>query len=106
MRIEQIHPEKWNDGEERSMISISACHSLCDGIASERAAGRGCGTARDCWHERPEYQPEYWIHQDIIVRTPAVAAFSNATMVLPVGPQLWLGTFPGDRIADGALSAR
>jgi len=40
---------------------------------------------------------------DIIVRTPAVAAFSNATMVLPVGPQFWLGTFSGDRVAHGAL---
>jgi hypothetical protein len=39
----------------------------------------------------------------VIVETPAVAAFSNATMVLPVGREFWLGTFSGDRIARGAL---
>lgn len=41
-------------------------------------------------------------HQ-IVVQTPAVPAFSNATMVLPVGQQFWLGTFSGDRIAHGVL---
>lgn len=40
---------------------------------------------------------------DIIVETPAVAVFSNATMVLPIGQQFWLGTFSGDRIARGTL---
>lgn len=36
---------------------------------------------------------------EIIVDTPRVAEFSNATMVLPVGQQVWMGTFSGDRIA-------
>ena len=40
---------------------------------------------------------------EVIVQTPAVSAFSNATMVLPVGQQFWLGTFSGDRIAHGTL---
>ena len=40
---------------------------------------------------------------EIIVETPAVPAFSNATMVLPVERQFWLGTFSGDRIAHGTL---
>ena len=43
---------------------------------------------------------------DVIVETPTVPAFSNATMVLPVGQQYWLGTFSGDRIAHGALRAQ
>ena len=43
---------------------------------------------------------------EVIVETPAVPAFSNATMVLPVGQQFWLGTFSGDRIAHGALRAQ
>lgn len=38
---------------------------------------------------------------DIILDTPAVPAFSNATMVLPMGRDLWVGTFSGDRIARG-----
>jgi len=32
--------------------------------------------------------------------------FSNATMVLPVGRQAWLGSFSSDRIAVGALRGR
>ena len=40
---------------------------------------------------------------NVIVQTPAVPVFSNATMVLTVGQQFWLGTFSGDRIARGAL---
>jgi len=40
---------------------------------------------------------------EIIIATPAVPVFSNATMVLPVGQQVWMGTFSGDRIARGAL---
>jgi hypothetical protein len=39
----------------------------------------------------------------VIVETPSVAVFSNATMVLPVGREFWLGTFSGDRVARGAL---
>jgi hypothetical protein len=39
----------------------------------------------------------------VIVETPAVATFSNATMVLPVGQEFWLGSFSGDRIARGVL---
>jgi len=35
----------------------------------------------------------------IILQTPASAYFSNATMVLPVGEQLWIGTFAGNRLA-------
>jgi hypothetical protein len=40
---------------------------------------------------------------ELIVETPATPAFSNATMVLPVERQFWLGTFSGDRIAHGVL---
>ena len=39
----------------------------------------------------------------VIVQTPATAAFSNATMVLAVGKQFWVGTFSGDRIGRGVL---
>ena len=39
----------------------------------------------------------------VIVQTPATPAFSNATMVLAVGRQFWIGTFSGDRIGRGAL---
>jgi hypothetical protein len=35
----------------------------------------------------------------IVAQTPALRAFSNATMVLPVGNEGWFGTFSGDRIA-------
>lgn len=43
------------------------------------------------------------MQHEVIVEAPAVPAFSNATMVLPVGQQFWLGTFSGDRIAHGVL---
>jgi len=39
----------------------------------------------------------------VIVETPAVPTFSNATMVLTVGDRFWIGTFSGDRIAHGRL---
>jgi sugar lactone lactonase YvrE len=40
---------------------------------------------------------------DIVLITSVIPAFSNATMVLPVGRELWVGTFSGDRIARGEL---
>jgi SMP-30/Gluconolactonase/LRE-like region len=39
----------------------------------------------------------------VLVETPAIPVFSNATMVLTIGDQFWLGTFSGDRIAYGSL---
>jgi hypothetical protein len=40
---------------------------------------------------------------EVVVETPAVPVFSNATMVLPIERQFWLGTFSGDRVAHGEL---
>ena len=34
-----------------------------------------------------------------LARGPANEQFSNITMALPVGDELWIGTFTGDRIA-------
>ena len=39
----------------------------------------------------------------ILAETPATEAFSNATMVLPVDGEFWVGTFSGDRIAHGPI---
>jgi hypothetical protein len=39
----------------------------------------------------------------IVVETQATPAFSNATMVLPVGREGWIGTFSGDKIARAPL---
>jgi hypothetical protein len=39
----------------------------------------------------------------VIATTDATPAFSNATMVLPVGNEAWIGTFSGDRIARAPL---
>jgi hypothetical protein len=39
----------------------------------------------------------------VIAETAATPAFSNATMVLTVGDQFWIGTFAGDRVAHGPL---
>jgi hypothetical protein len=39
----------------------------------------------------------------VIATTPTSPSFSNATMVLPVGNQAWIGTFSGDRIARAPL---
>ncbi|HEX6996788.1 MAG TPA: SMP-30/gluconolactonase/LRE family protein [Gammaproteobacteria bacterium] len=42
--------------------------------------------------------PETMEHT-VVLDTPDNPAFSNATMALPVGDRLWIGTFRGDRIA-------
>ena len=34
---------------------------------------------------------------------PANPAFSNATMVVPVGNQFWVGSFSADRVGHGPL---
>jgi hypothetical protein len=39
----------------------------------------------------------------VVVQTPATQSFSNATMVLPVGREAWIGTFSGDRISRTPL---
>jgi hypothetical protein len=39
----------------------------------------------------------------VIVQTTANRSFSNATMVLPVGREAWIGSFSGDRIARTPL---
>lgn len=39
----------------------------------------------------------------VLVTTPAIPSFSNATMVLMLGRQFWLGTFSGDRVGYGTL---
>jgi hypothetical protein len=39
-----------------------------------------------------------------LARGPADARFSNITMALPVGDELWIGTFGGDRVAYGQLT--
>jgi hypothetical protein len=39
----------------------------------------------------------------VVVQTPATPSFSNATMILPVGREAWIGSFSGDRIARTPL---
>jgi hypothetical protein len=41
---------------------------------------------------------------EVIVDTPAIDRFSNATMVLAKDGRYWIGTFLGDRIAHGPLA--
>jgi hypothetical protein len=43
------------------------------------------------------------MQNQVLVETPAIPSFSNATMVLITGSKYWLGTFSGDRIAYGML---
>jgi hypothetical protein len=38
----------------------------------------------------------------VLVETPALPVFSNATMVLPAAGRYWFGTFRGDRVASAA----
>ena len=45
------------------------------------------------------------LRDTIVLETAPLREFSNATMVLPVGRQAWLGSFSGDRIAVGKLRA-
>jgi hypothetical protein len=39
------------------------------------------------------------MEETVVVRTEATPLFSNATMVLPVGNEYWIGSFSGNRIA-------
>lgn len=39
----------------------------------------------------------------VVVQTPATPGFSNATMVLPLGNEAWIGSFAGNRIARAPL---
>jgi hypothetical protein len=39
----------------------------------------------------------------LLAESPAIPAFSNATMALTFDRQFWIGTFSGDRIAHGRL---
>jgi sugar lactone lactonase YvrE len=39
----------------------------------------------------------------VVVQTPATQTFSNATMILPVGREAWIGSFSGDRISRTPL---
>ena len=39
----------------------------------------------------------------VLVETPALQEFSNATMVLPAAGRYWFGTFMGDRVASVAM---
>lgn len=41
-----------------------------------------------------------------LARGPANPRFSNITMALPVGGELWIGTFAGDRVAYGLLTEK
>jgi sugar lactone lactonase YvrE len=49
-----------------------------------------------------EIDPET-MQDRILVETPAVEAFSNATMVLTKDGEYWVGTFSGDKIAHGPI---
>ena len=40
---------------------------------------------------------------DVIATGPANPRFSNITMALPLGDEVWIGTFAGDRVAYGPL---
>jgi sugar lactone lactonase YvrE len=40
---------------------------------------------------------------EVVATGPANPRFSNITMALPVGEELWIGTFAGDRVAYGPL---
>jgi sugar lactone lactonase YvrE len=39
----------------------------------------------------------------VVVQTPATQSFSNATMILPIGREAWIGSFSGDRISRTPL---
>ena len=39
----------------------------------------------------------------VLVEAPANPAFSNVTMILPIGERFWLGSFSGDRVAHGSI---
>lgn len=49
-----------------------------------------------------EIDPET-MQDRILVETPAVEPFSNATMVLTKDGDYWVGTFSGDRILHGRI---
>jgi len=45
------------------------------------------------------------MQDSVLVSSPAQKHFSNITMALEVGNELWIGTFAGDRIAYRAMES-
>jgi hypothetical protein len=45
------------------------------------------------------------MHATTLITAPANPAFSNVTMAIVIREALWLGTFSGDRIANGAIES-
>jgi len=43
------------------------------------------------------------VEERVLVETPALDVFSNATMVLTKDGEYWVGTFSGDRILHGEI---
>lgn len=43
------------------------------------------------------------MQESVLANSPAQEHFSNVTMALEVGDELWIGTFAGDRIAYRTL---
>ena len=39
----------------------------------------------------------------VVLQTPVLAGFSNATMLLPLGNSFFVGSFSADRVATGTL---
>lgn len=58
-----------------------------------------CPRAFTVWSADPET-----LEGRVIATGPANPQFSNITMALPVGDELWIGTFHGDRVAYTAMS--
>ena len=52
-----------------------------------------------------QIDPDTMVDRPIVV-SEAISSFSNATMVLEVGDEAWIGTFSGDRIGVAPQKTR
>jgi hypothetical protein len=51
------------------------------------------------------FEPESLAGRDLL-RSSAIPSFSNVTMALPLGGEVWIGTFAGDRVAYYSLAPK
>jgi len=79
-------------------IDDPVCGNLKQSDEFDFEAFMTCPRAFTVWAIDPES-----MQGRALATAPAIEKFSNITMALPVGEELWIGTFSGDRIAYRAM---
>jgi len=97
-------PDNLHMGNDGSLITAGlnlddpVCGRVKQSEEFDLEAFASCPRAFTVWAIDPQS-----MHGKALASGPANPRFSNITMALPVGDELWIGTFAGDRIAYRSL---